>query len=184
MTPSSTKDFTSGIAERCRKLPQAQPLTPRFILHQPTTTFLDLNSGKINTILSANSQTRYSNIIEQSYLTTKTIELESSTDQKKPSYLNLACCVNGYSNYTTYDSQERKDINKSREVSPIRPIIHSISMSRQQRSKEGFLIVPGVNNRNYVSSINSTTEQFTALKVQNDDSVDNARTNNIIDKQR
>lgn len=45
-----------------------------------------------------------------------------SGEPKKPSYLNLACCVNGYSNLTTYDSKFRQNISKSREVSPIRPI--------------------------------------------------------------
>lgn len=144
-----------------------------------TTTILDLNSGKINTILSTGSQTRYSNISETTYLTTKKFELESPTDQKKPSYLNLACCVNGYSNYTTYDSQERKDINKSREVSPIRPIISSISM---QRSNESFLIVPG--GRNYISPVSSTTTRLASLTVQDNDVVDNVRNNEMIDKQR
>ncbi|KAL5287498.1 DLGAP1 family protein [Megaselia abdita] len=35
------------------------------------------------------------------------------TTNYTPSYLNLACCVNGYSNLTTYDSIFRKNLNKS-----------------------------------------------------------------------
>lgn len=57
---------------------------------------------------------------------------------KKPSYLNLACSVNGYSNLTTYDSKLRQDINKSREASPIRPITHTY----QYRSENNSLLVP------------------------------------------
>ena len=174
LTPSSTKDFTSGIAERCRKLQQPQPQAPRLILQQPTagtTTILNIDSGKVNTILSFGNQTRFNSNIDHAYLTNKKIELASPTDHKKPSYLNLACCVNGYSNYTTY---------KSREVSPIRPIINSISMSRQQRSNDSFLIVNG-NNRVY-NSVNSTTTRFASLSVEENDDVDNAR--NIGNKQR
>ncbi|XP_017959764.1 transcription factor kayak isoform X2 [Drosophila navojoa] len=51
--------------------------------------------------------------------------------EKKPSYLNLACCVNGYSNLTTYDSKIRQDINKSREVSPIRPSTSSLQYCKR-----------------------------------------------------
>lgn len=57
---------------------------------------------------------------------------------KKPSYLNLACSVNGYTNLTTYDSKLRQDINKSREASPIRPITHTY----QYRSENNSLLVP------------------------------------------
>lgn len=59
---------------------------------------------------------------------------------KKPSYLNLACCVNGYSNLTTYDSKLRQNINKSREVSPIRPIIHTLQYNRGEGGQ--YLVVP------------------------------------------
>ncbi|XP_049882556.1 uncharacterized protein LOC126378340 isoform X2 [Pectinophora gossypiella] len=57
---------------------------------------------------------------------------------KKPSYLHLACSVNGYTNLTTYDSKLRQDINKSREASPIRPITHNY----QYRSENNSLLVP------------------------------------------
>ncbi|KRJ98736.1 uncharacterized protein LOC6529107 [Drosophila yakuba] len=58
--------------------------------------------------------------------------------EKKPSYLNLACCVNGYSNLTTYDSKIRQDINKSREVSPIRPSTSSLQYCKRNH----FLATP------------------------------------------
>lgn len=50
-------------------------------------------------------------------------EVKIETENKKPSYLNLACTVNGYSNITNYDSKHRDifRIPRSREVSPIRP---------------------------------------------------------------
>lgn len=72
----------------------------------------------------------------------KTITI--SEEPKKPSYLNLACCVNGYSNLTTYDSKFRQNINKSREVSPIRPITTTTSQpgSVPLTSASGHLVVP------------------------------------------
>lgn len=199
LSPSSTReDFTAGIAERCRKLQQPQPLTPKLILNQPinrksntTTAYFDIESGKINTIVSrANGSvetngSRYfnSNSSGDSYLSTKTIELASPTvvahANKKPSYLNLACCVNGYSNYTTYDSQERKDINKSREVSPIRPIINSLNMSRQQRSNDN-LLVPNTTTTTFIktSPLASITTRFSGLIINGDkDTTDNAGMN-------
>lgn len=41
------------------------------------------------------------------------IPTPTTTTNYTPSYLNLACCVNGYSNLTTYDSIFRKNLNKS-----------------------------------------------------------------------
>ena len=199
LSPSSTReDFTSGIAERCRKLQHPQPLTPKLILNQPinrksntTTAYFDIESGKINTIVSrANggetNGSRYfnGNSSGDSYLSTKTIELTSPTvvahANKKPSYLNLACCVNGYSNYTTYDSQERKDINKSREVSPIRPIINSLNMSRQQRSNDNLLVPNATTTTTFLktSPLASITTRFSGLNVNGDkDTTDNAGMN-------
>lgn len=188
ISPSSTReDFTAGIAERCRKLQQPGPLTPKLILNQPTnqrtttTAYFDINSGKINTILSRAGETngRYSNgITSESFLSTKTIELQSPTvvahANKKPSYLNLACCVNGYSNYTNYVSIERKEINKSREVSPIRPIISTISMSRQQRSSDNLLSVPTPVTFVKQSPLTSITKRFASLNISDQDTTDNA----------
>lgn len=49
----------------------------------------------------------------------------SEIETKKPSYLSLACTVNGYSNITNYDSKHRENFRsnlpRSREISPIRP---------------------------------------------------------------
>lgn len=44
---------------------------------------------------------------------TPTTTAAKLTTNYTPSYLNLACCVNGYSNLTTYDSIFRKNLNKS-----------------------------------------------------------------------
>lgn len=112
-----TREFTSRIHERCQ-LP---------VHAQQTKTILDPNSGKISTIISA------------------PVPIDDATSPqttppaKKPSYLNLACCVNGYSNLTTYDSKFRQSINKSREVSPIRPITHTVQYNR---GGSNYLVVP------------------------------------------
>lgn len=188
ISPSSTReDFTAGITERCRKLQQPSPLTPKLILNQPinqrttTTAYFDINSGKINTVVSRSGETngRYFNgVTSESFLSTKTIELQSPTvvahANKKPSYLNLACCVNGYSNYTNYVSIERKEINKSREVSPIRPVISTISMSRQQRSSDNLLSVPAPVTFVKQSPLTSITKRFASLNINDQDTTDNA----------
>lgn len=186
ISPSSTReDFTAGITERCRKIQQPGPLTPKLILNQPahnrntTTAYFDISSGTYSTIVSRSGDTnsRYFNGITESFLTTKTIDLQSPTvvahANKKPSYLNLACCVNGYSNYTNYDSVERKEINKSRDVSPIRPII---TMSRQQRSTDNLLSVPGHPPVTFVkqSPLISITKRFASLNINEKDTPDNA----------
>lgn len=123
-TPSSGKDFTreftSRIHERCQ-LGQ--------IVCQKATTILDPASGQIKTVLSSTTE-------ELSPTNSR-----SSSPAKKPSYLNLACCVNGYSNLTTYDSKLRQNINKSREVSPIRPIIHTLQYNRGEANAP-YLVVP------------------------------------------
>lgn len=106
-----TREFTSRIQERCQ-LGQ--------ISCQKASAVLDPTSGKITTILSTNDGL-------------------ASSPIKKPSYLNLACCVNGYSNLTTYDSKLRQNINKSREVSPNRPITHTLHYTRGDGN---YLVVP------------------------------------------
>ena len=121
-------------------------------------------------------------VTTESFLSTKTIELQSpqavAHANKKPSYLNLACCVNGYSNYTNYVSIERKEINKSREVSPIRPIISTISMSRQQRSSDNLLSVPTPVTFVKQSPLTSITKRFASLNIQDQDTTDNASMGN------
>lgn len=144
-----------------------------------TTAYFDINSGKFSTIVSRTSgETNggcYFNGNTEKFLSTKTIELQSPTvvahANKKPSYLNLACCVNGYSNYTNYDSIERKEINKSREVSPIRPII---TMARQQRSNDNLLSVPTPVTFIKQSPLTSITKRFASLNINDKDTTDNA----------
>lgn len=191
ISPSATReDFTAGIAERVRKSQTTQPLTPKLILNQPinqrttttTTAYFDIDTGKISTIVSrpppfAATETNgcYINGNTEKFLATKTLDLQSPTvvahANKKPSYLNLACCVNGYSNYTNYDSIERKEINKSREVSPIRPII---TMSRQPRSNENLLSVPTPVTFIKQSPLTSITKRFASLNINDKDTTDNA----------
>lgn len=171
-----------------KKIQTTQPLTPKLILNQPvinqrsatttttTTAYFDINSGKISTIVSrADTNGCYINGNADKFLSTKTIELQSPTvvahANKKPSYLNLACCVNGYSNYTNYDSVERKEINKSREVSPIRPII---TMSRQPRSSDNLLSVPQPVTFVKQSPLASITKRFASLNLNDSkDTTDN-----------
>ncbi|XP_055689271.1 uncharacterized protein LOC129793355 isoform X2 [Lutzomyia longipalpis] len=107
LTPSSAKDFPREFITRIHERSQCPPLQFR----QQTSIVLDLQSGRVNTILSGERQQV---IVEK--------PPSPEEEPKKPSYLNLACCVNGYSYLTTYDSKVRQNINKSREVSPIRPI--------------------------------------------------------------
>lgn len=159
------------------------------ILNQPanqrtatTTAYFDINSGRISTIVSrTDTKDSYINGNTEKFLSTKTIELQSPTvvthANKKPSYLNLACCVNGYSNYTNYDSVERKEINKSREVSPIRPII---TMSRQPRSSDNLLSVPQPVTFVKQSPLASITKRFASLNLNDSkDTTDNAVNENI-----
>lgn len=185
ISPSATReDFTAGIAERVRRIQTTQPLTPKLILNQPlnqrtlststttntttTTAYFDLNSGKFSTIVSRapDANGYYFNGSTDNFLSSKTIDLQSPTvvanASKKPSYLNLACCVNGYSNYTTYDSVERKEINKSREASPIRPII---TMSRQPRSNDNLLSVPTPVTFVKQSPLTSITKRFASFNI-------------------
>lgn len=107
----------------------------------PTTTVNNNNTG----IVDSHNQP-ITNIAP-----TKTTLLSPQTPEdsydKKPSYLNLACCVNGYSNITTYDSKIRQDINKSREVSPIRPSSNSLHYCKKSNSLAPpvLLAMPNVN---------------------------------------
>lgn len=117
----------------------------------------------------------FNGLASENFLSTKTIELQSPTvvahANKKPSYLNLACCVNGYSNYTNYDSIERREINKSREVSPNRPII----MSRKQHSNDNLLSVPmPVTFVKHSSPLTSIQKRFASLNITDKDTTDNA----------
>ncbi|XP_050076854.1 probable WRKY transcription factor protein 1 [Anopheles maculipalpis] len=132
LTPISGKDitreFTAGIKERCM-LP--------VINCQAVTSVLDPVTGHISTVLTT---TTAANTQQQQPLLGGGDSSPTAATNKKPSYLNLACCVNGYSNLTTYDSKLRQDINKSREVSPSRPIIATLHYNRTDSGTGGHLL--------------------------------------------
>uniref|UniRef100_A0A182JWC8 Guanylate-kinase-associated protein n=1 Tax=Anopheles christyi TaxID=43041 RepID=A0A182JWC8_9DIPT len=137
LTPISGKDitreFTAGIKERCM-LP--------VINCQAVTSVLDPVTGHISTVLTtttaASGQPQQQQQVQQPLLGGDSSP--TAATNKKPSYLNLACCVNGYSNLTTYDSKLRQDINKSREVSPSRPIIATLHYNRTESGTGGHLL--------------------------------------------
>ncbi|XP_067629310.1 uncharacterized protein vlc isoform X2 [Eurosta solidaginis] len=120
-TPISIKDitreFTTNIRERC----SGQDF------HEINTNFPGIEMAIKQPLGNANPASALVNA-------SKIKNLTDASPDKKPSYLNLACCVNGYSNLTTYDSKIRKDINKSREVSPIRPSSNSIQYCKKNNS--------------------------------------------------
>lgn len=170
LTPSSAKDFPreflTRIHERCQ-IQQQQPLkstkspasgrSHNYVqqqYQQQTTIVLDPQSGKVSTVLEkvgVTSPVEQQQTVKTTSTAPIVVVVESSQPvvqpppdgeaTKKPSYLNLACCVNGYSNLTTYDSKLRQNINKSREVSPIRPITTTTATS-QQPSSSASLQVP------------------------------------------
>ncbi|XP_052893695.1 uncharacterized protein DDB_G0283357 [Anopheles moucheti] len=134
LTPISGKDitreFTAGIKERCM-LP--------VINCQAVTSVLDPVTGHISTVLTTTTAPN-SQLAQQQQPLLGGDSSPTAATNKKPSYLNLACCVNGYSNLTTYDSKLRQDINKSREVSPSRPIIATLHYNRTDSGTGGHLL--------------------------------------------
>ncbi|XP_049530942.1 uncharacterized protein LOC125948687 isoform X1 [Anopheles darlingi] len=169
LTPISGKDitreFTAGIKERC--------MIP-VINCQAVTSVLDPVTGHISTVLTTTAspsqqapvsqQQQQQQQQQQPLLGGDTVTSQTS---KKPSYLNLACCVNGYSNLTTYDSKLRQDINKSREVSPSRPIIATLHYNRTESSGTGggtghLLTAPTLS---YVSMNNTINNNYSGSTV-------------------
>ncbi|XP_020815328.1 uncharacterized protein LOC110189537 [Drosophila serrata] len=123
-----TREFTANLRERC---------TLRSL--QQTTAYLDPGTGLVHMVLSPAA------VDSVHVLNTTSVDacpenasgaaaVSIDVTEKKPSYLNLACCVNGYSNLTTYDSKIRQDINKSREVSPIRPSCSGLQYCKRNNS--------------------------------------------------
>lgn len=106
-------------------------------------------SNNTNSILASQSHSHNQPKTNTSKKTPTLLSPQTPEDSydKKPSYLNLACCVNGYSNITTYDSKIRQDINKSREVSPIRPSSSSLQYCKKSNSLAPpvLLTMPSVN---------------------------------------
>ncbi|EDW72104.1 vlc, isoform A [Drosophila willistoni] len=144
-TPLSVKDitreFTANIRERCTLRSPQQP-------QHTTTAYVDPATGKVRMVLSPPAAAAAASVDVD-----VDVDAENEADavdhsavtaaEKKPSYLNLACCVNGYSNLTTYDSKIRQDINKSREVSPIRPSTSSLQYCKRHNSLAAPQLVIG-----------------------------------------
>lgn len=116
---------------------------------QAVTTVLDPVTGNISTVLTTTSPQAADTA------TTAAATVDGALPNKKPSYLNLACCVNGYSNLTTYDSKLRQDINKSREVSPSRPIIATLHYNRSSDGGNFQLTAPTLSYISMNNSINN-----------------------------
>uniref|UniRef100_A0AAG5DBZ1 Guanylate-kinase-associated protein n=1 Tax=Anopheles atroparvus TaxID=41427 RepID=A0AAG5DBZ1_ANOAO len=156
LTPISGKDitreFTAGIKERCM-LP--------VINCQAVTSVLDPVTGHIRTVLTTTATSQHPTCpATQPLLGNGDTSPTAPASNKKPSYLNLACCVNGYSNLTTYDSKLRQDINKSREVSPSRPIIATLHYNRTESGAGGgghLLTAPTLS---YVSMNNTINNNY------------------------
>lgn len=140
LTPSSTtsrvRDFTSRIQERAGSNLQQNYLTPTPVvtpIRTPEET--TPTPRKSEHLLKPPPKVH---VDSSSHRSRGQHKRRDDLPQKKPSYLNLACSVNGYTNLTTYDSKLRQDINKSREASPIRPITYTY----QYRSENNSLLVP------------------------------------------
>lgn len=131
LTPSSTtsriKDFTSKIQERAASanVHQNKHLLAQASYNQSPAKTPDLKVKE--TTKTENHLKPPPKVVINETSSHRSRGYHKKRDdlpQKKPSYLNLACSVNGYTNLTTYDSKLRQDINRSREASPIRPITH------------------------------------------------------------
>ncbi|KAH8320311.1 hypothetical protein KR074_003080 [Drosophila pseudoananassae] len=127
-----TEEFTNNLKERCiPRLPQQTQHT--------YSALLDPRAGVVRMVLSpatveSRSGSNAASVNVAGVCANNSLEAVTASDEKKPSYLNLACSVNGYSNLTTYDSKIRQDINKSREVSPIRPSTSSLQYCKRNSS--------------------------------------------------
>lgn len=141
LTPSSTtsriREFTSRIQERASSNPNPNYLsTPTPVVTPVRTPEETTPTPKKTENLLKPPPKVY--IDTSSHRSRGYHKKREEIPHKKPSYLNLACSVNGYTNLTTYDSKLRQDINKSREASPIRPITHTY----QYKSENNSLLVP------------------------------------------
>lgn len=119
-----TTEFTTNIRERCSVQ----------TFHEINKNCIGFESQMVLKQPLTNINTRCALLNSSNPNSNKIVGQTDSSSDKKPSYLNLACCVNGYSNLTTYDSKIRQDINKSREVSPIRPSSSSIQHCKKSNS--------------------------------------------------
>ncbi|KPU77317.1 uncharacterized protein Dana_GF11028, isoform C [Drosophila ananassae] len=127
-----TRDFTNNLKERCTLRSPQQPQHTYSALRDP-------RAGVVRMVLSpatveSGRGSNAASVDVAPVCANNSLEAVTVSDEKKPSYLNLACSVNGYSNLTTYDSKIRQDINKSREVSPIRPSTSSLQYCKRNTS--------------------------------------------------
>ncbi|XP_035781156.1 putative uncharacterized protein DDB_G0277255 isoform X2 [Anopheles albimanus] len=136
---------------------------------QAVTSVLDPVTGHISTVLTTTASPSQQAAAAATQQQQPLLSGDTVTSQtnKKPSYLNLACCVNGYSNLTTYDSKLRQDINKSREVSPSRPIIATLHYNRTDAAGTGgggghLLTAPTLS---YVSMNNTINNNYSGSTV-------------------
>lgn len=153
LTPSSTtsriRDFTSRIQERAasanvqpnnRHLLAQASVNPSPIIspaRTPIEVIRRIENQKSDNLLKPPPKVLVSD--STSHRSRGHHKKRDEIPHKKPSYLNLACSVNGYTNLTTYDSKLRQDINKSREASPIRPITHTYQYKTDYNNS---LVVP------------------------------------------
>ncbi|XP_030385844.1 uncharacterized protein LOC115632727 isoform X2 [Scaptodrosophila lebanonensis] len=170
-TPLSVKDitreFTANIRERCTLRSPQQP--------QYTTAYVDPLTGQVRMVLtpSASSNVEHSQNAANASLktaeetSTVSINIDAGLYEKKPSYLNLACCVNGYSNLTTYDSKIRQDINKSREVSPIRPSTSSLQYCKKNNSLAAPVLLTMPNATTPLTKQPSPGSKYTLIETNN-----------------
>ncbi|XP_063631659.1 uncharacterized protein LOC134802852 [Cydia splendana] len=139
LTPSSTtsriRDFTARIQERASAQPFSSPRPTPIITPARTPEDLTPTPKRSDNLLKPPPKVH---VDSGSHRSRGHHKKRDEIPHKKPSYLNLACSVNGYTNLTTYDSKLRQDINKSREASPIRPITHTY----QYKSENNSLLVP------------------------------------------
>ncbi|XP_050325668.1 uncharacterized protein LOC126756557 [Bactrocera neohumeralis] len=149
-TPISIKDitteFTTNIRERCSVQ----------TFHEINKNFMGLESQMVLKQPLTNVNTTCALLNSSNPNSNKIAGQTDSNSDKKPSYLNLACCVNGYSNLTTYDSKIRQDINKSREVSPIRPSSNSIQYCKKSNSLAPPILLQMADGKGDVSNVKPT----------------------------
>ncbi|XP_060651999.1 uncharacterized protein LOC132788546 isoform X1 [Drosophila nasuta] len=193
-TPISVKDitreFTANIRERCTLRSPLQPQPQRTITAN-TAAYVNLDgtrTGGVRMVLSPpvnddddavavdeSTAPLEHNIISNNSLVVDAVE-------KKPSYLNLACCVNGYSNLTTYDSKIRQDINKSREVSPIRPSTSSLQYCKRSNSLAApVLHTMPIHTKQPITAASNTANKYTTLINEAHNNNNNNHSNGLLE---
>ncbi|EDV59872.1 uncharacterized protein Dere_GG23178, isoform A [Drosophila erecta] len=101
-----TREFTANLRERCVANLHHQP-------QHKTTAYVESRSTELEHMVLSPAIVECDREPSSNAFDEASAKNLQEAPEKKPSYLNLACCVNGYSNLTTYDSKIRQDINKS-----------------------------------------------------------------------